>query len=65
MANELVETVRFMATPSDRALLEEIAQQDGDASMSATIRKLIRVEAARRGIQVPTETTEPDAVLTA
>jgi len=30
----------------------EIARQDGDTSMSATVRRLIREEAARRGIAV-------------
>mgnify|MGYP000865174254 CR=1 FL=1 len=40
----------LLVTPLDRLLLNRIGEQDGDAAMSATIRKLIRQEAERRGI---------------
>ena len=44
--------ISLSATPEDKVLLAEIAKQDGNASQSATIRKLIRDEAKRRGIAV-------------
>lgn len=48
---ELSERIVTVANEQDRQLLEEIARQDGDTSMSATVRRLIRDEAQRRGIQ--------------
>lgn len=50
----LTESVRFVATEQDKALLDQIAKQDGNTSMSAIIRRLIRQEAERRGIAQPT-----------
>ena len=48
--------------PGDRALLETIAQKDGNTSMGAIIRRLIRQEAERRGIALPsTVSTEQPA----
>ncbi len=51
------EWIRLVATPTDKALLEaitnQIAREDGDANMSATVRRLIWQEAKRRGIEVP------------
>lgn len=52
---ELTESIRFIATELDKSLLNAIAKQDGDSGMSATIRRLIRQEAQRRGIEVETE----------
>jgi len=49
---ELSERIVTVANEQDRSLLEEIARQDGDTSMSATVRRLIREEAARRGIAI-------------
>lgn len=49
---ELTESIRFIATEVDKQLLATIAQQDGHSSVSALIRRLIRQEAERRGIQV-------------
>lgn len=46
----LTESIRFVATGQDKALLDAIAEKDGNSSMSATIRRLIRNEAIRRGI---------------
>ncbi len=50
------EWIRLVATPTDKALLEaitnQIAREDGDANMSATVRRLIWQEAKRRGIEV-------------
>lgn len=46
----LTESIRFIATEQDKALLDAIAEKDGNSSMSATIRRLIRDEAVRRGI---------------
>ena len=43
--------ITLAATPEDKALLAAIAKQDGNASQSATVRKLIRDEAKRRGIE--------------
>lgn len=55
----LDEQIRLMMTQQDKAILEEIARRDGDAGMSATIRRLIRQESERRGIvsqpQQPTD----------
>lgn len=66
MTQELRETIRFVATKLDRELLEQLAQLEGDASMSAALRKLIRREAQRRGLRSFTapapETTEPELV---
>lgn len=66
MTQELRETIRFVATELDRELLEQLAQLEGDASMSATMRKLIRREAQRRGLLAITtpapETPEPELV---
>lgn len=36
--------------PGDRAILEAIAKEDSSRSMGATLRKLIRDEARRRGL---------------
>ena len=48
--------------PGDRALLETIAHKDGNTSMGAIIRRLIRQEAERRGIALPsTVSTEQPA----
>lgn len=48
----LDETVRFMLKPVDKELLRRLVEMDGDATMSATLRRLIRQEAERRGVQV-------------
>lgn len=56
---ELTESIRFIATELDKTLLSAIARQDGDSSMSATIRRLIRQEAERRGIEI--EVQQPQA----
>lgn len=47
--------ISLSATPQDKLLLAEIAKQDGNASQSATVRRLIRQEAQRRGIVVDSE----------
>lgn len=39
-----------VATEEDRALLNLLMELDGSASMSATMRRLIRQEAKRRGV---------------
>jgi hypothetical protein len=38
-------------TDEDAALLEALARQDGDVSGAALVRKLLREEAARRGLR--------------
>lgn len=43
-------SVRFELNPQDKALLEQLAVQDGDTSMSAVLRRLVREEAQRREI---------------
>lgn len=47
------EWIRLVASPTDKALLEAIAADNGDDSISAAVRRLIRQEAKRIGI-VPT-----------
>lgn len=47
----LTEQIRFVASEQDKALLDLISEQDGSSGMSATIRRLIRDEAKRRGIE--------------
>jgi hypothetical protein len=42
--------VRLLLQPGDRTLLERLTENEGDASMSAVVRKLIRAEAHRRGL---------------
>lgn len=54
--------VRLLLQPSDRMLLERLAKIDGDTSMSALVRKLIRQEAARRGVQLADEQPENEVV---
>ena len=46
----------LLVTPMDRAMLNAICEQDGGAAMSATVRRLIRQEADRRGINASTIT---------
>ena len=46
----LDKTVRFVMREEDKTLLREIAEADGDANMSSTLRRLIRAEASRRGL---------------
>jgi hypothetical protein len=48
-------SVRFVLDERDKTMLEEIARRDGNASMSAVLRRLIRNEAATRNIQVEEE----------
>lgn len=54
----LTQQMRFTATEQDKALLDQISKQDGDSSMSASIRRLIREEAKRRGIDT---VSQPDS----
>ncbi len=56
--NSLSEFITLAASPTDKALLIAIANEDGDTSQSAIVRRLIRQEAKRRGITIPTATTE-------
>ena len=56
---ELTESVRFVLTELDKSLLSAIAKQDGDASMSSTIRRLIRREARQRGLDVMVLSVDP------
>ena len=39
-------------TPSDKAILEAISKQDGESSMAAVVRRLIRQEGVRRNISI-------------
>jgi hypothetical protein len=41
--------------PGDRAILEAIAKEDSSRSMGATLRRLIRDEARRRGLVQPAQ----------
>jgi hypothetical protein len=53
--SKLTTWITLGATPHDKVLLDRIATQDGESSMSAVVRRLIRQEAARRGIAVDPE----------
>ena len=44
------EWIRLVASPTDKSLLEAIAADNGDDSISAAVRRLIRQEAKRIGI---------------
>jgi len=56
----LNESVRFVLTKQDKQILSELAKQDGQASMSAVIRRLIQLEAKERGIEVGSQPKEMD-----
>lgn len=58
MPKQLTESIRFIASEEDRKYLETIAAQDGDYNMSSTLRRMIRSEANRRGIDT-TPTPQP------
>jgi hypothetical protein len=45
-------SVRFIMSNQDKAMLDAIVRADGDAPMSAVLRRLIRDEAQRRGIKL-------------
>lgn len=54
-ANEPMTWVSMQVTPADKALLGELTKQDAQetgmvANQSATLRRLIRQEARRRGL---------------
>ena len=54
-----ITSIRFELTKEEKLLLTSIADADGRAGMSATIRRLIRNEAKVRGIEtVSQETTQ-------
>lgn len=55
------EWIRLVATPEDKALLKAIQEANGDEAFSATVRNLIREEAARRNlapVYVPNQPTQ-------
>lgn len=54
-----IKSVRFELTEVEKSLLANIAEKDGRAGMSATIRRLIRNEAERRGIEVEEQLNNP------
>lgn len=51
------EWIRLVASPTDKALLEAIASSNGDESISAAVRRLIRQEARRNGIVSSVDST--------
>jgi hypothetical protein len=56
------EWIRLVATPTDKDLLERLQRDNMDDSLSATVRRLIRQEARRRGIgSEPSNETPDDA----
>ena len=55
------EWIRLVASPTDKALLEAIAADNGDDSISAAVRRLIRQEAKRIGV-VPLVDSTPAGV---
>jgi hypothetical protein len=42
--------LQLLLSEQDKTLLDALAQLNGDASMSAVLRRLIREESVRRGI---------------
>ena len=59
------ESVRFVCTPSDKLVLEALAEHDagrhgGKASLSTTLRRLIHQEARQRGLVVNVAATEAE-----
>jgi hypothetical protein len=58
-----VRTARFglVMTESERRALDLMAQEDGDASQAAILRRLIVSEAKRRGLWPPTATLPASA----
>lgn len=57
------ESVRFVCTPGDKLVLEVLAEDDaerhgGKASLSTTLRRLIRHEARQRGLVVDVTAVE-------
>lgn len=54
----LEERIVIVATDEDKAALQALMQADGSASMSATVRKLIRQEAKRMGFVFAPRTPE-------
>jgi hypothetical protein len=59
-----IKSVRFELTEEEKNLLASIAEQDGRAGMSATIRRLIRNEAFRRNIDASAQPIEQASVVT-
>lgn len=60
--SSLTEWVRCLVSPQDKAILRELAQRNGSASESATIRRLIREEAQRLGVsEEPVRQSNPAA----
>jgi len=53
MTKSMTAWIRLVATEQDRRMLEQISQRNGDAGFSATVRRLIREEAGRLGIDQP------------
>lgn len=51
--------VQFQVPTEDKKLLTQISVQDGNSSMSATLRRLIRQEALRRGLIQSLQGCEP------
>jgi hypothetical protein len=54
----LNEQFRLVLTESDKLLLTRLSQDDGESSMSATVRRLIRNEAKVRGLEAVSQQTE-------
>lgn len=57
----LTESVRFVLSEEDKFLLSSIAKQEGDSSMSATIRRWIRDAAKRNNIEFAEQPTNQTA----
>lgn len=54
----MTEWIRLVATPQDKQMLEAIKLDNGDDTISSTVRRLIRVEAKRRGLTLATDASE-------
>lgn len=53
------ESIRFVLSETDKRMLVDLAKQDGDSSMAAMLRRLIRQEAIRRGLIQSLQGCEP------
>jgi hypothetical protein len=62
MTEPLEEFIAIRVSKTDRALLDKISHQDGDAPISALVRGWVRKEARERGLTITAETTDAEPV---
>jgi len=57
----MTENIRLIVSQTDKQVLTAIAKQDGDISMSAAVRRWLRSEAKKRGIETVSQESQ-DAI---